>query len=310
MTTHSTNSGQPEDRSRDPSHESHAEREMARVLDRPPPVQQELLRGGALLTSRWVHGPLHGRVHNMSQHVVMTYYGAAQRIDWQEGREHSSSRARVGSITLIPQGREGYWDIEGPLDVSHVYLTAEQLQAAANEFSHGKTVDLIHRVAFDDPTAARILAILGDEAASGETSSRLFVEQAIDLLCAQLIRGHSNVGQLSVAQPHRGLADWQVRRVTDYMHEHLDQDIGVQELANLVQLSQFHFATAFRVATRQAPHAWLTDLRITRARQLLADPARSVTEIALEVGYQTPSSFAAAFRKKTGVTPSHYRRGL
>ena len=310
MTTQGANSDRSEDRARGPSHESQAAQEMARVLDRPPPVRQELLRGDTLLTSRWVHGPLHDNMHSMSQHVVLTFYGPAQRIDWQEGREHRSSRTRVGSITVIPEGHEGHWDIEGSLEVSHVYLTPERLRAAADEYGDGQTLELLHRVAFDDPTAARILAILGDEASSGQESSRLFAEQAIDLLCAQLIRGHSNFGQLSAAEPIRGLADWQVRKVTTYMQEHLDEDIGVQELANLVQLSQFHFATAFRVATRQAPHSWLTGLRITRAKELLADPAKSVTEIALEVGYQTPSSFAAAFRKKTGVTPSEYRRAL
>jgi AraC family transcriptional regulator len=91
---------------------------------------------------------------------------------------------------------------------------------------------------------------------------------------------------------------------------HLGEDIGLNEIAALVGLSRFHFCTAFRLATGQTPHQWLTALRISRARQLLADPDLPITDIALAVGYQTPSAFAASFRKMLRVSPSQFRRGL
>ncbi|TIP78113.1 MAG: helix-turn-helix transcriptional regulator, partial [Mesorhizobium sp.] len=84
----------------------------------------------------------------------------------------------------------------------------------------------------------------------------------------------------------------------------------LNELAALAGLGRFHFCTAFRQATGSTPHAWLVKLRIQRARQLLSHPELPVTEIALAVGYETPSSFAAAFRKITGVTPSAFRHQL
>ncbi len=94
------------------------------------------------------------------------------------------------------------------------------------------------------------------------------------------------------------------------MSERLGETITLDELAGLVGLSRFHFCTAFRQATGQTPHAWLTALRIGRARRLLAEPALSVTEIGLAVGYQTPSAFAAAFRRHAGVTPGAFRKQL
>ena len=284
--------------------------EMARVLDEPPPVSRDVLRGDTRLTRRWVHGEVHDTLKHMSGHVVMTFYGAAQEVLWREGGDQLSTRTRTGTITVIPEGHEGYWDIAGPLDVSHVYLTDERLRAVAEEMYEGKSFELVSRVAFDDPAAARILTLLGDEAATGDGSSSIFSEQAIDLLCTQLIRGHSSLSSLKAPEPPRGLADWQVKKVTGYMQEHLDEAIGLQELADLVYLSRVHFATAFRQATGQSPYGWLTELRISRARQLLGQPELPVTEIALEVGYQTPSAFTAAFRKRTGLTPTEYRRLL
>jgi AraC family transcriptional regulator len=169
---------------------------------------------------------------------------------------------------------------------------------------------LLGRVGFEDTSAARILELLSREAGASDPSSRLFVEQAIDLLCIQLIRGHSSFAALQVEPPRSGLADWQVKKVTSYMREHLDEEIGLEELATIVNLSRFHFCTAFRRATGQTPHNWLVMQRIGQARRLLAIPELPVTEVALAVGYQTPSSFAAAFRKLVGVTPSEFRRRL
>jgi AraC family transcriptional regulator len=108
----------------------------------------------------------------------------------------------------------------------------------------------------------------------------------------------------------RGLATWQVKRVTGYMRDRLDQEIGLDALAALVYLSRCHFCTAFRLATGQTPYEWLTHERMARAKALLSDPKLRITEIALAVGYATPSSFSAAFRKIMSQTPSEFRRRL
>jgi AraC-like DNA-binding protein len=155
----------------------------------------------------------------------------------------------------------------------------------------------------------RLVQALAAEASSVDPASRLFVEQAVDLLCTRLIRSHSSCGgTLAVAQ-RRGLADWQRKRVVDYMEDHIDQAIGLEELAALVRLGRFHFCTAFRLATGLAPHAYLTELRILRARTLLKEPGARIGDVALAVGYQTASAFAASFRKLVGTTPSAYRHG-
>lgn len=94
------------------------------------------------------------------------------------------------------------------------------------------------------------------------------------------------------------------------MRERLGDPIQLAELAALLGLSRHHFCTAFRLATGSTPREALIGLRIARARELLASPSARVTEIALAVGYRTPSAFAASFRKVVGVTPSRYRTAL
>lgn len=283
---------------------------ISRIIDIPVALDGEVLRGDTRLTRRWQHGAIHDHLAGMKGHVVMTFYGAAQACNWRSGAARQSTRTRPGSITLIPEGHDGRWDIDGPLDVSHVYLTDQRLQHCADVLAGGQPIELLDRINFDDTATAHILEMLSQSAVTGDPASRLFVEQAIDLLCTQLVRAHSSFGVPAQAEAHRGLADWQVRRVTGYMREFLDREIGLDEMAGLVDLSRFHFCTAFRLATGQSPHHYLTQLRMTRARKLLAEPGLPIIQVALAVGYQTPAAFSASFRKATQMTPSEFRRSL
>jgi len=284
--------------------------ELGRILDRAPPVADGTLRGDTRLTRPWGHGALHAHLPGMEGHVIITYYGQPQSILWRTGGDRLASTTRSGSITIIPQGHDGDWDIGGPIGVSHVFLSNQRLQACAEQLAGGSAVDLVARVGIDDPVAARVMEMLGREADLTDPSSRLFVEQATDLLCTQLVRGHASLVAPRPAPPSRGLANWQVKKVTAYMRERLGAPVGLDDLAAVAGLSRFHFCTAFRQATGHTPHDWLVRLRIERARQLLADPALTITEIALAVGYETPSSFAAGFRRITGLTPTAFRRRL
>lgn len=285
--------------------------EMSRILDRQPSTLSDGLRGETMLTGRWTHGPVHDRLPEMPAHVIVAHHGGDAEISLRGADGcRLSGRTSQGTIVIIPAGHDGRWDIQGDVDVSHVYLTRERLEASAQALTGGRPVELLDRVGFADPTITRILTLLSEETTVADPSTRLFMEQAIDLLCTQLVRGHSSFGALPDPAPKRGLADWQVKRVTTYMRSMMEQEIGLDELAALVNLSRFHFCTAFRLATGQTPHQWLTQLRIARARELLGDPLLPVTEIALCVGYQTPSSFAASFRKVVGMTPSEFRRRL
>jgi len=284
--------------------------EIGLILDNPPLLIERTLGSGTRLTERWRHGAVHDSLPPMPDHVIMTYYGEEREITLQGGGRRIVSRTRPGSITIIPSGADGRWDVAGAIEVSHVYLPASRLEPVAELLAKGQRIELLDRVAFDDPVAARIMELLSREAAANDASSGLFIEQAIDLLCTQLIRGHSSVRALPEPEVKRGLAPWQVKRVTEYMLERLGEELSLNEIAGILHLSRFHFCTAFRQATGKTPHEWLVLQRIGFAKKLLVDRLLSVTEVGLSVGYGTPSAFAAAFRKVAGVTPTDFRRSL
>jgi AraC family transcriptional regulator len=107
-----------------------------------------------------------------------------------------------------------------------------------------------------------------------------------------------------------GLAGWQQKKVTDFIEGHLKENISVQELASMVQLSRYHFARAFKQSFGVPPHRYYASRRMERAKTLLEERTRSVTEIGLMLGFTETSSFTTWFRRTIGVTPSDFRRSI
>jgi AraC family transcriptional regulator len=107
-----------------------------------------------------------------------------------------------------------------------------------------------------------------------------------------------------------GLPIRQLNKVEDYVSAHLAEEISVEALAALVELSPFHFSRVFKEATGMTPMQFVTRERITHAQQIIRETSRSLIEIALEVGYTSPSHFAQVFRRVVGVTPTEFRSAL
>jgi AraC family transcriptional regulator len=127
------------------------------------------------------------------------------------------------------------------------------------------------------------------------------------VLAHELVRMHRGVAAASVSRG--GLAGWQKKKVADYIEDHLNEDISLQYLGDIAQLSQYHFARALKQSFGQPPHRYHISRRMERAKALLGVPARTVTEIGMLLGFTDTSSFSSSFRRLVGKTPSEYRRG-
>ncbi len=286
--------------------------EAIQTVDRahgtPSPQDHDLLREGAHLMPRVEHPPMDDYLPAMPCHVIAFSYPVGKHTLWRSDGKRIEGRSGPGNICVTPKGNDGKWTYSETNESSFVFITSERLQSCADQLAGGQRIELIPRVYFQDASSALILELLGREAMNKEPSAKLFVDQAIDFLCVQLVRGHSSFGAIAAPAARRGLADWQVKRVTSYMREHIDEEIGLDELAATVNLSRFHFCTAFRMATGHTPYEWLVVQRIDRAKQLLSVAELRITDVALAVGYATPSAFAASFRKVAGITPTEFRR--
>jgi len=106
-----------------------------------------------------------------------------------------------------------------------------------------------------------------------------------------------------------GLAPHKLQKVLAYVEEKLAEPVGVRELASQVHMSPFHFARRFKQAVGTPPHAYITHVRIERAKSLLATTNIPLIEVATRVGYRTQAHFTGVFHRYVGTTPRAYRLG-
>src|SRR5215813_7491166 len=78
----------------------------------------------------------------------------------------------------------------------------------------------------------------------------------------------SESGSAAPAFARGGFAPWQKRRIETYMTEHLEQSIKLNTLAKIISLSTTHFGRAFKQTFGKSPHAYLTSLRVQRAKEM------------------------------------------
>jgi transcriptional regulator GlxA family with amidase domain len=109
-----------------------------------------------------------------------------------------------------------------------------------------------------------------------------------------------------VALAAAGSASDPVSAVLEYMRGHLSEPLTVPEMADLASLSPSAFAHLFRDVTGRSPYQYLKEMRLDRARELLAGDDFTVKRISKEVGYASVSHFITEFRGRYGVTPGAY----
>src|SRR3569623_2958548 len=100
-----------------------------------------------------------------------------------------------------------------------------------------------------------------------------------------------------------------LRRVLDHIDRHLDADLDLDSLSGVAAFSKFHFHRQFMATFGLSVHRYVQLARMKRASYLLAyTDAQSVTEIAMDAGYDAPDAFARAFRQRSGQSPSSFRK--
>ena len=101
--------------------------------------------------------------------------------------------------------------------------------------------------------------------------------------------------------------DIRLKRAIAYLHDHLADDIGLDDLAAQAAMSPYHFARAFKAATGRSPLQYVIVERIEAAKLLLTTTHLPVAEIAHRVGYGDVSRFGQHFKRATGMTPAVFR---
>lgn len=160
--------------------------------------------------------------------------------------------------------------------------------------------------AIDEPLRA-VITLLSRELTTVEPGQQTVLDRLLDVLLVLALRSDF---RRSATAPrwYQASGDPRLRTALQAMHEDAGHPWTVPELAAISGLSRAAFARVFRDALGQAPLQYLTEWRMTLARDHLRTGELSLANIAAAVGYGSPYAFAAAFRRHHGIPPGAWRQ--
>ncbi len=253
--------------------------------------------------------PGEGSCHNKEEHTL--FLSLASRplhyVQVQDGQTFTGIY-RQGDILITPADTQLFVQWTGDEKCAKIQLKAEFLRHVARETLKPDCDTFQLQPAFQvrNPLIEAMTQLLLSESQQPSVGSQLYLDSLANALAVQLLRNHVTT-RPQVPTYEGGLPPHQLRRILDYVDAHLDQDLRLEHLAQLLDMSQFHFSRLFKQSIGSSPYHYLIQQRVERAKQFLKQSDRSIVEIALECGFSSHSHLSRQFRQVTGMTPKAYR---
>ena len=248
--------------------------------------------------------------------ICVDIHGNGSVVERQGGGIFDRTVAERGTIWLSPAGRKfSLVELSDPVPgIMHMYLSTGHFSPDSVGIDLDTSVigSQRHESGFQDPLVAQIAYAIASELQTQTSSGRLLAETLASTLAVRLVQNHvsPSCAQAFPLITQKGLDRRRLSRVLDYIADHLEGDLTLDHLASIARLSRFHFARAFKAATGQPPHRYVSAKRLTRAKALLIRGDRTLVDIALALNFSCQANFTRAFRQATGQTPGQYRRSF
>lgn len=243
--------------------------------------------------------------HCLTHHVLALAYNQFQLQVRKDGK-FRTQLVDNGVIQLTPANvsQSLSWDTEGEFSI--LSLCPKFVEQVAYESIKGNFIELIPQFSIIDPIIQHIAAALKADIEAGCQTGRLFGESAATMLAVRLLQAYATCKPI-IKSYSDGFAKDRLQIVIDYINAHLDRDIKLADIAELVGVSQYYFCHLFKQSFGITPHQYLIQQRIEQAKLLLPNRELSLAEIAQECGFTDQSHFTKHFKRLVGITPKAMR---
>ncbi len=244
-------------------------------------------------------------------HFMVVRYAAGQTpMDRCFDQRWSRADCRPGDASLLTMSEASHWHWTQQIDVSHVYLSNGLMSRVAGEVMDRPVAEVrLHDVLCTrDPTLLAITDAITREAVQPEMGGPLYAETLGTQLAVHLLRKYAQV-TFRHDLPGGRLSPAQMRRVLDLIDSRLHETLTLEDMAEAAGLGACTFHRRFRETQGRAPHAFVIDRRVERARQLLAAGDMAVKEVAACCGFSDQAHMTRVLRARLGITPARLRAG-
>jgi AraC family transcriptional regulator len=193
------------------------------------------------------------------------------------------------------------------MNVTHLQLSiSDAALMASSDGAYGE-VELRPSRKFANPRLSALVAAAHAEMVAGFPSGRLFLDSVEQAMAVALVKDRA--ARHRVVEMYRGgLGSARLRKIRELVQAKMEDDLGLDDMAQSVGLSTAHFGRMFRKSTGETPHQFVLRQRIERAKAMLRVPDARVLDVAVACGFKTQQHFAQVFRDVCRVSPTEYRQ--
>ena len=226
-----------------------------------------------------------------------------------DGRWTDEDDVGPGDVSLLTRAVDSRWAWSQNIDVVLVFLSEQEVADTCRQMFERDVsdIELQDVLKVNDPAIHRAAMLTAAEAARGEPGSQLVIDSLACQMSVHLLRRYTRIRFRDSGQGD-GLSFQETRLVRDYVQEHIEENISLQDLSGVLALSRFHFSRRFRNATGTTPHQFVLQERLAHAQKLLRASPYALSEVARMSGFADQSHMTRIFRQRLRITPAQFRR--
>lgn len=247
------------------------------------------------------------------RHIVIVHLGGRmESLETElDGHGGSTGPALPGEAWSIPAGRRYAGSARGTaIRYAVIHLDPAGGVGVGLLGARGEERDFAPIAGVQDPLLHGLVCRLAVATQQADDASAMNGHALSDALALHLFRAYSRGTTSARPSPRTRptLAPAQSRRLREYIYENLSGRITIGDLASLAGMSTHHLLVAFRAAFGTTPAQYLISQRLRCAQRLLAHADMDITAIAYEAGFSSHSHLTSTFTRRTGLSPSDFRR--
>lgn len=224
---------------------------------------------------------------------------------WLDGKL-IRERRNYGDIAIIPADVPHRCNWKTSVQFMVLAIEPALLKQVGQDWVHPDRIELIPQfMTQQDVLIQGIFLALREELEMGGIGGYLLTDSLKTALAIHLLRNYCTTSP-KISSDSGGLSPAKLTLVTDYIHEHLQQDLSLKEIAAIVQISQYHFSRLFKQKTGITLHQYILQCRIERAKELLQHSPLSIADIALRAGFCDQSHLTRSFKRIVGMPPKQF----
>ena len=269
-----------------------------------------------LSSSGWdsIHVELHQQPkfetikHQHTMHAIALGLGLAVAPGerWLDGKIQRERR-NLGDIAIIPAGIAHRCNWHTSAEFMILAIEPVLLSQVGQDLVDCDRIELVPQFMNEqDILIQGIFSTLKAELESGKIGGHLLIDSLKTTLAIHLLRQYCTT-KPKLSSYGDKLSKSKLQQVQEYIHEHLEQNLKLIELAAIAQISPYHFISLFRNSLGTTPHQYILQRRIEKAKYLLQHSKLSIAEVAAIVGFCDQSHLTRYFKRITGATPKQVK---